>query len=154
MNSAKLPARAGLAIVILLAMTACDNMNSTQQRMLSGGAAWGLVKLLGNGSYTSTLKGVAVLEVNTFTVLPGLIFGLIIGFLWHRRGMLSQLGVLGYALAAGVAFFLSFHIALNIFDRLSGLSGPMREDAALVVSGIIAGLIGCCFLGIVTARGS
>jgi hypothetical protein len=120
--------------------------------MLSGGVAWVLVKLLGNGSYTSVLKGGAVLEVNAFTVLPGLIFGLIIGFLWHRRGMISQLVVLGYALAAGVAFFLSFHIAFNIFDRLSGLSGPMREDAALVVSGIIAGLIACSFLGVVTAK--
>src|SRR6202795_3753468 len=91
-------------------MTGTDRSNLATYAalgMLSGGAAWGLVKLLGNGSYTSTLKGVAVLEVNTFTVLPGLIFGLIIGFLWRRRGMLSQLGVLGYALAAGVAFFLS-----------------------------------------------
>jgi len=63
--------------------------------------------------------------------------------------MVSRLGVLGYTVVAGVGYFISFHIAGNVFDRLSG---RLREDVALVVSGIIAGVIGCCFLGVVTAR--
>lgn len=32
-------ARAGIVVISLFTLAACDNMNSTQQRMLSGGAA-------------------------------------------------------------------------------------------------------------------
>ncbi|SRR6266568_5185289 len=115
--------------------------------MLSGGIAWALIMLLGNDSSAGILRGTQF-EVSTLTVLPGLTFGLMIGVLWHRRETISRLGLLGYTLAAGAAYFISFHIAVNVFDRLSG---SLRDDVALVVSGIIAGLIGCCFLGVVTA---
>ena len=115
--------------------------------MLSGGVAWVLTMLLGEDSSAGILRGTPF-EVSALTVVPGLTFGLVIGLLWRRRGMASKLGVLGYTVAAGVAYFISFHIAVNVFDRLSGLPG---EDVALVVSGIIAGLIGCCVLGMVTA---
>jgi hypothetical protein len=116
--------------------------------MISGGIAWALIMLLGNNSSAGVLRGTQF-EVSALTVLPGLTFGLLIGLLWHRRGMASRPGVLGYTVAAGVAYFISFHIAGNVFDRLSGW---LREDVALVVSGIFAGLIGCCFLGVVTAN--
>ena len=116
--------------------------------MLSGAAAWALIMLLGNNSSAGILRGTQF-EVSVLTVLPGLTFGLMIGLLWHRRGMASRLGLLEYTVAAGGAYFISFHIAVNVFNRLSG---SLREDVALVASGIIAGLLGCCFLGVVTAH--
>jgi hypothetical protein len=71
----------------------------------------------------------------------------VIGFLWHRRNMSSPRGVLGYALASTLAYFLAFEFALHTFDRWPGMS----ENLSLALSGIIAGLIGCCVLGIATA---
>jgi hypothetical protein len=117
--------------------------------MLSAGVAWALIMFTaGQGSYTRMLKVGGEIEVSTLTVLPGLIFGLIIGILWHRRGRASLGVVFGYALAAGVAYFLAFHVAFNVFDRASGL---FRGEAALVVSGIAAGLVGSGLLGVATA---
>ena len=40
-------AHAGVIVMSLLVITACDNMNSTQQRMLSGGAAGAAVGAAG-----------------------------------------------------------------------------------------------------------
>jgi hypothetical protein len=117
--------------------------------MLSGGVAWALLMLpgfsAGKGSYTSTLKGGAEVEVSALSIIPGVIFGLIIGFLWHRRGKASARAAFGYALASGIAYFLAFHVAFNMFDRLPGV---LPEDAALVVSGVAAGVVGCCLLGV------
>jgi hypothetical protein len=117
--------------------------------MLSGGVAWALLMLpgfsAGKGSYTSTLKGGAEVDVSALSIIPGVIFGLIIGFLWHRRGKASARAAFGYALASGIAYFLAFHIAFNMFDRLPGM---LPEDAALVVSGVAAGVVGCCLLGV------
>ena len=119
--------------------------------MLSGGVAWALLMLpgfsAGKGSYTSTLKGGAEIEISALTIIPGLIFGVIIGFLWHRYGRASTRAAFGYALASGIAYFLAFHVAFNMFDRLPGM---LPEDAALVVSGIAAGVVGCCLLGVAT----
>jgi hypothetical protein len=119
--------------------------------MLSGGVAWGLIMLIGalsaQDSYLSKLKGGNEIGIYEVRVLPGLIFGLVIGFLWHRRNMSSPRGVLGYALASTLAYFLAFEFALHTFDRWPGMS----ENLSLALSGIIAGLIGCCVLGIATA---
>ena len=112
--------------------------------MLSGGVAWGLIML--TGSYLSKLRGGNEIEFYEFRVLPGLIFGVVIGFLWHRRNIASPRGVLGYALASTLAYFLAFEFARHTFDRWPGTS----ENFALVLSGIIAGLIGCCVLGVAT----
>ena len=118
--------------------------------MLSGGVAWGLITLTealsAQGSYLSKLKGGDEIGIYEFRVLPGLIFGLVIGFLWRRRGMASPRGVLGYALASTLAHFLAFEFALRTFDRWPGMS----ENFGLALSGIIAGLIGCCVFGVAT----
>ena len=115
--------------------------------MFSGAAARALVMFIDEGSYTSTLTGTRA-EVGTFSILPGVVFGSVIGFLWHRRGMASKSQLLGYAFASGVAYFISFQVAINVFDWLPGMLG---EVVALVVSGISAGLVGCVLLGIATA---
>jgi len=47
MRDKKYPLRAGLLIACILGLTACDNMNSTQQRMVSGGAAGAAVGAVG-----------------------------------------------------------------------------------------------------------
>ena len=39
--------RAGALLIGVLALTACDNMNSTQQRMVSGGAAGAAIGAVG-----------------------------------------------------------------------------------------------------------
>ena len=118
--------------------------------MLSGGVAWGLITLTGalsaQGSYLSRLKGGNEIGIYEVRVLPGVIFGLVIGFLWHRRNMVSPRGMLGYTIASGLAYFLAFEFALRTFDQWPGMS----EDLALALSGSIAGLIGCCVLGVAT----
>jgi hypothetical protein len=110
--------------------------------MLSGVVAWGLMMLIDH-SYLSTIKGSDEIGIFEVRVLPGLVFGLVIGFLWHRRGRVSHLGVLGYAIASSVAHLAAFEFALHTFDRWPGFT----ENLALALSGIIAGLIGCCILG-------
>jgi osmotically inducible lipoprotein OsmB len=47
MRNASSRVPAGILLAGLLALTACDNMNSTQQRMLSGGAAGAAVGAVG-----------------------------------------------------------------------------------------------------------
>jgi osmotically inducible lipoprotein OsmB len=47
MITSKISARAGIALLCMLALGACDNMNSTQQRMVSGGAAGAAVGAVG-----------------------------------------------------------------------------------------------------------
>src|SRR5207248_2094488 len=98
------------------------------------------------GSYTATLRGTNI-EVSTLATLPGLIFGVLVGLLWRRRGIVSIASVLGYTLASTVAYYLAFHVAINMFDRLSGISA---EHVALIVSGVSAGLLGSYVLGIAT----
>jgi hypothetical protein len=110
--------------------------------MISGAVAWGLI-MLTDHSYLSTIKGSDEIGIIEIRALPGLVFGLVIGFLWHRRGVLSNLGVLGYVIASAVAHFAAFEFALHTFDRWPGVA----ENLALALSGIIAGLIGCCILG-------
>jgi len=110
--------------------------------MISGAAAWGLI-MLSDGADLSRIKGGEQIGIFEVRVLPGLIFGLVIGFLWHRRGMISRWGVLGYAVASAVAHFVAFEFALHTFDQWPGIS----ENLALALSSIIAGFIGCCLLG-------
>ena len=116
---------------------------------LSGGVAWGLFPLtavlLGDDSL-SVLTGGHEILMYLGRISPGLIFGLVIGLLWHRRNMASPSVVLGYTLASGLAYFLAFEFALNIVDQWPGMS----RNLALALSGILAGLIGCCVLGIAT----
>src|SRR5580700_5237811 len=47
MLTLKTSKRAGLILTCALSLAACDNMNSTQQRMLSGGAAGAVVGTVG-----------------------------------------------------------------------------------------------------------
>lgn len=110
--------------------------------MISGAVAWGVI-MLSDGADLGRMKGGEQIGIFEVRVLPGLIFGLVIGSLWHRRGMISRRGVLGYAVASGVAHFVAVEFALHTFDRWPGIS----ENLALALSGIIAGFIGCCVLG-------
>jgi hypothetical protein len=47
MTNTMKPVRAGVLLAALLALTACDNMDSTQQRVLSGGAAGAAIGAVG-----------------------------------------------------------------------------------------------------------
>jgi hypothetical protein len=114
--------------------------------MLSGGVAWGLTMLTSGGVYAAHLRGTTI-EVSALSLLPGLVFGLIVGLLWHRRGIAPFASMLGYAFASTVAYFLAFNLAINVFDRLSDVSA---ENVALIISGVCAGLLGSFLLGIAT----
>jgi len=116
--------------------------------MLTGGAAWLLILLTSDGMYVAHLRDTTV-ELSSLSVLPGLIFGLTIGLLWFRDAMVSFASMLGYVVASTIAYFLAFHVAINMFDRLSDLSG---ENATLIVSGMSAGLLGSYVLGLATSH--
>src|SRR5580704_18037157 len=109
--------------------------------LLSGGVAWGLIML------TALLPGGTDVGADALRVVPGLAFGLIVGSLWHRRGMASGVVVLGYALASGLAYFVAEQFALDMYDRLSGI---LPGDWRLVLDGILAGRIGSGLLGVAT----
>jgi hypothetical protein len=109
---------------------------------MSGAVSWAII-MLTDGADLGRIKGGEQIGIFEVRVLPGLIFGLAIGFLWHRRGMISGRGLLGYGVASAVSHFVAFEFALHTFDQWPGIS----ENLALALSGVIAGFIGCCLLG-------
>src|SRR5258708_2654297 len=116
--------------------------------MLTGSAAWLLILLTSDGMYVAHLRDTTV-ELSSLSVLPGLIFGLTIGLRWFRDTMVSFASMLGYVVASTISYFLAFHVAINMFDRLSDLWG---ENATLIVSGMSAGLLGSYVLGLATSH--
>jgi hypothetical protein len=116
--------------------------------MFSAGAAWLLILLTSDGMYVAHLRGTNI-EFSALSVLPGLVFGVMIGLFWLRHAILSLASMLGYMAASTIAYFLAFHGAINVFDRLSDL---WSETPALIVSGLVAGLVGTFVLGLATSH--
>ena len=72
--------------------------------MLSGAVAWALIVLvtLINPSFESPRWNGIIF--NQISLLPGLVFGSLIGLLLNRRNGLEWRRHLGYVLAAGLAY--------------------------------------------------
>jgi hypothetical protein len=81
---------------------------------------------------------------------PGLIFGLVFGFILHRAGRVSRAGAGGFALASLIANGLAVMSAVNAYQFLHPLFGK-SELAAEAIAGLIAGAVGGGALGRVTA---
>jgi hypothetical protein len=119
---------------------------------LSGIAAWVFVHiatLLGMPSLTSAVHGVEIV-FSPFSPVPGLIFGAIFAVLFRRQGKLAGGRQLGYIIAAGLAYFVAFHIADNSYLRWLAEIEPAA--LRLAASGILAGIAGGGLLGIITMR--
>lgn len=76
------------------------------------------------------------LAFDAFSVIPGIVFGVIIGVALLWRGLANAGQVAAYVLAAGVSNFAATNLALNIFEAV---------DNSLVI-GMIAGLFGAACL--------
>jgi len=88
-------------------------------------------------------------------VYPGLVFGLIIGFVFRRRGKIDGRRQVGYVLAAALAYFCAFHVALHVADHVEiNLPGygddPTKSIVAIAISGIPTGIVGSVLLGCMT----
>jgi hypothetical protein len=117
---------------------------------LSGAVAWGLISLAGaisNQLVWSFFDG--AIELSPVSLLPGLVFGLIIGALLRRHGKISPSAHVWYAIASGVAYFCAFHVAARTFLNLPHAFGTLPDT---VLSGILAGLVGSLLLGLIAMR--
>jgi hypothetical protein len=119
---------------------------------LSGAVAWALISSAGESGLPlawSFFDG--AVELSPLSLLPGLVFGVIIGALLHRRGKASRSTHVWYVIAAGFAYFCAVHVAVRIPmyfpDALN-----FGESSDLIVSGIFAGLAGSFLLGAFTMR--
>ena len=102
----------------------------------SGAVATGL--LHGASAISSDLayKITDWLHISPLTLLPGVVFGLIVGFALHRRGAAGLGRVAAYTVAAILAYFAAVTLALAIG----------RGNFDMVVIGLIAGLFGAACL--------
>ena len=136
---------------------------------LSGGTAWLLLHIadamwlqhqrlnvLGIDVYFSPMRivpgifaglGIEV-HISPTSVIPGIVFGIMFGIVFHRHGMMGHLRQLVYLLAAGISYFIAFHVASNSFSRW----GTGTEILDFALSGISAGVAGSLLLGVATTR--
>lgn len=80
--------------------------------------------------------------ISPLSVAPGLVFGLIMGHALRRRGLTSDGLYAVYILAAGLSYFVTVQLTINIIMALLG-------NAALI--GIVAGAVGAALLAGATA---
>jgi hypothetical protein len=98
--------------------------------------------------------GPSRLLLGPLSLFPGLVFGIAIGLLLHHRGKVEGLRYAGYVAAAGFAYFCAFQVAFDVDQTFFPFFPGARGEAlvGLVVSGILAGLVGSILLGLVTMR--
>jgi hypothetical protein len=76
------------------------------------------------------------LALTHLTIVPGLLFGMIIALFLSRRGLAGTAQVLGYVAAAAISNFIAANVAANMVDAV--------DSAALL--GILAGFVGATCL--------
>ncbi len=102
---------------------------------LSGSVATTLIQVLPETS----LKLFEWLKLSPFSLLPGLVFGLIIGLALYRGGHAGPRAFAAYVAASTVSYLAAFNLAFGIYDH----PGPMW------LTGMIAGLFGgACLTGL------
>ncbi len=102
---------------------------------VSGSVATTLIQVLPETS----LKLFEWLKLSPFSLLPGLVFGLIIGLALYRGGHAGPRAFAAYVAASTVSYLAAFNLAFGIYDH----PGPMW------LTGMIAGLFGsACLTGL------
>lgn len=81
------------------------------------------------------------LQISPTTLLPGFVFGLIVGFALHRRGTAGLGRAAAYTVAATLSYFAAVTLAVAI----------QRDIGSMIVTGMIAGLLGAACLTAVGA---
>lgn len=76
------------------------------------------------------------LQISPATLLPGFVFGLVVGYALHRRGSDGLGRVTAYTVAATLSYFAAVTLALAIRQSIGNL----------IVTGMIAGLFGAAWL--------
>ena len=107
----------------------------------SGAVATGL--LHGASAISSDLayKITDWLQISPLTLLPGFVFGLIVGFALQSRGVAGLGRVTAYTVAATLSYFAAVTLALAI--------GRSIDEMAVI--GLIAGLLGAACLTALSA---
>ncbi len=102
---------------------------------VSGSVATTLIQVLPETS----LKLFEWLKLSPFSLLPGLVFGLIIGLALYRGGHAGPRAFAAYVAASTVSYLAAFNLAFGIYDH----PDPMW------LTGMIAGLFGsACLTGL------
>ena len=118
--------------------------------MLSGAISWALINLAEQSVGKFDL-GWDWLSLSPFSIYPGLVFGLVIGALFYRHGNFGGLRMLGYVLAAGLAYCGAFNVAANVTSHFPHAGGdPSHSVTVMAISGIGAGIVGSFLLGLTT----
>jgi hypothetical protein len=119
---------------------------------LSGATAWALIHLIDVvGSWFGWSEFELVdLFLDALQLFPGLVFGLVIGALLHRRGKVEGLRQVGYVAASGLAYFCAVLVASHVKNTLFSPSILRLHVVDLAISGIPGGLVGCLLLGLMT----
>ena len=118
---------------------------------LSGTVAWLLINLIrvGGVSFDVFLLSRKI-WLAPWSLLPGAVFGLVIGVLLRRRGKLTGFRQAGYAAAALVAYFCAFHVAMHTVPVGAFALDPSKDALRMGIAGIAAGLAGSVLLGAMT----
>ncbi|MEN8196981.1 MAG: hypothetical protein ABFS30_10785 [Pseudomonadota bacterium] len=82
------------------------------------------------------------LSFSPLSVAPGLVFGLVLGYALRREGLASGGRYAVYILAAGLSYFVTVQVTLNILI-------DMLDNVVLI--GVAAGAIGAALLAAATA---
>lgn len=106
-----------------------------------GAIAWGLILALETLGLPLHLEVWDVVQLQPLSLLPGLVFGLGVGWLLRRRG--GRLA--GYAAAATAGHFCAYHVAYHLFMAADG-----PEALRLALAGLAAGAVGAAVLGAAT----
>lgn len=105
--------------------------------LLSGGLTVGAMMVVEPPRTEWSIPGTDLaLAFDAFSVIPGFVFGVIIGAALLWRGLANAIQVAAYVLAAGVSNFAATNLALNIFEAVDNH----------MVTGMIAGLFGAACL--------
>ena len=120
--------------------------------MLSGAVAWALVNLAHGFGLTLSLTGRGVnwfVLLYPSAVIPGLVFGLIIGSLLRRRCRAVGWRLVGYVVAAALAFFGAIHASVYFEVGFFGTLPYGSPDAnELAMTGFVGGLVWSLLLGL------
>ena len=118
---------------------------------MSGAAAWASMQLMDFAGLHFEISAWDVLFIGPVSLVPGLVFGLVIGLLLRRRGGLGAARQVGYVVAAGLGYFAAVHVAFHsVADAEPSWGESFPFAAALLIGGVLGGLAGSVLLGALT----
>jgi hypothetical protein len=112
---------------------------------ISGAVAWGVIVGLRRLDVRPVFDGIGFVQLGPFTLVPGLMFGLLVGSYLAARGGWSVAQRAGYVLASGGSYLVAYHVAFVALGMMGGDS-----EVAAAAAGVVAGLCGSLLLGFFT----